>query len=50
METIGIYKNIPLTADPGVALIFAILGWMIVLVIMLYAISKWYKKPAEVVK
>jgi hypothetical protein len=50
METIGIYKDVPLTADPGVALIFAVIGWIIVLAIMFYAVHKWIKKRAEVAK
>jgi hypothetical protein len=50
METIGIYKNVPLTADPGAALIFAAIGWIVVLAIMFYALYKWTKKRAEVAK
>lgn len=50
METIGVYKNITLTADPGPAMIFAIIGWIIVLSILLFALYRWYKKPIEVAK
>ncbi|MEM1638689.1 MAG: hypothetical protein QXJ69_01245 [Desulfurococcaceae archaeon] len=47
METIGIYNNTTLTANPEAAMIFAIIGWIVVLMIMAYALYKWYKKPAE---
>jgi hypothetical protein len=50
METIGLYKDVPLTAEPGTALIFAIIGWIVVLAIMFYALYKWTRKQAEVAK
>lgn len=46
METLGVYKNVTLTADPGPALAFAIIGWVIVLGIVFFCLYKWfYKKP-----
>lgn len=50
METIGVYKDIPLTADPISALVFAIIGWVIVIGILVFALNRWYKKPVEVVE
>ncbi|MEM3926179.1 MAG: hypothetical protein QXU13_01125 [Desulfurococcaceae archaeon] len=41
VETIGIYKNIPLTIDPSLATVFAVIGWLIVLCLVLYTVYKW---------
>lgn len=50
METIGVYSNTTLTADPNPAMVFAIIGWIVVLSILLFALYRWYKKPVEVAK
>lgn len=50
METIGIYNRTALTADPASAVIFAVIGWIIVFAILSYALYKWYKRPIEVAK
>lgn len=50
METIGIYKEIPLTAEPSTAVMFAVIGWIIVIGILLFALYRWYRKPVEVAK
>ncbi|GEM_PF-2139204 len=62
METIGYYTfttvvdnqtittSTPLLAEPGSATLFAIIGWLVVLAILFYAIYKWSKKPSEVAK
>lgn len=50
MEIIGIYKNEPLTVDPVAAVMFAVVGWAIVLLIAFYAMYRWRKGLAEVGK
>lgn len=50
METIGVYNNVTLTADPSSATIFAIIGWIVVLSILFFALYRWYKKPVEAAK
>lgn len=50
VETIGVYRDTPLTADPTSAVAFAVIGWLVVLAILLFAIYRWYKKPVGVAK
>lgn len=50
METIGIYKDVPLVVDPGTALIFAIIGWIVVLAIVFFVLYRSYRKPVEAAK
>lgn len=50
METIAVYKNVPITVDPVSATVFAIIGWVVVLSMLFYALYRWYKKPMEVAK
>lgn len=53
METIGTYKDIPLTIDPASATVFAVIGWVVVLAILLYALYRWYtlrRKPTKLVE
>lgn len=50
METIGVYKEVPLIIEPSQAAVFAAIGWMIVLGILAFALYRWYKKPARAVK
>lgn len=49
-ETIGIYKNTPLVVEPSQAVAFAVIGWIIVLGILFFAIYKWYKRSTRVVR
>lgn len=50
MEIIGVYKNELLTVDPATAVVFAIIGWTVVLLIAFYALYRWRKGLAEVGK
>ncbi|MEM4718245.1 MAG: hypothetical protein QXE81_05755 [Desulfurococcaceae archaeon] len=50
METIGVYKDVPLVIDPVTALIFGIIGWIVVLAIVIFVIYRSYKRPAEAAK
>ncbi|MGC9012686.1 hypothetical protein [Thermogladius sp.] len=50
VETIGVYKDVPLTVDPVLAVVFAAIGWLVVLTLVFYSLHRWWKakKPAEV--
>ncbi|AFK51484.1 hypothetical protein TCELL_1061 [Thermogladius calderae 1633] len=50
VETIGVYKDVPLTVDPVLAVVFAAIGWFVVLILVFYSLHRWWKpkKPAEV--
>ena len=51
-ETIGVYKDMPLVTEPGLAVVFAAIGWIIVLGLVFFTLYRWWrlKKPAEAAK
>ena len=52
METIGVYKGVPLTVDPAAAIAFAAIGWVVVLALVFFTLWRWWRTraPAEAKK